>query len=325
MEHDFEALASEFLRVLRGRRSQRAFSRRLGMKSNVAYSWESRRRWPTASKTLWAAGRVGIDVRAALGRFFRAPPSWLGHIEPSSPEAVSLLLEDLRGNASIGDLAERAGRSRFAVGRWLRGDAEPRLPDFLRMIEAASLRMLDFIAALVDPNRLPSARQPWARLVAARRAAYEMPWSHAVLRALELEDYSRLEEHRPGWIAERVGMPASEESGALEILARAGQIRKESGRWLVDEVRTVDTSSEPERDRELKSFWSSVASARVRAGSTGLFSYNLFTVSESDLARLRELHLAYFRALRGIVANSEPPERVVLANVQLFGLDPDPE
>ena len=50
-------------------------------------------------------------------------------------------------------------------------------------------------------------------------------------------------------------------------------------------------------------------------------SYNLFTVSERDLGRLRELHLAYFRELRAIVAESEPAERVVVANVQLFGLD----
>lgn len=325
MELDFEALASDLLRALRGRRSQRAFSRRLGMKSNVAYSWESQRRWPTAARTLWVAERVGIDIRAALVRFFRTAPAWLGRIEPSSPEAISLMLESLRGSASIGDLAERTGKSRFAVSRWLRGDAEPRLPDFFRVIEAASLRVLDFVATLVDVDRLPSAREPWSRLVAARKAAYEMPWSHAVLRALELEDYKRLTAHRPGWIAERLGMSDDDESRALEMLARGGQVRLVGSHWRVDEVRTVDTSTDPKRDRELKAFWSSVASERALAGSPGLFSYNLFTVSESDLTRLRELHLAYFRELRGIVANSEPAERVVLANVQLFGLDRDPE
>ena len=52
-----------------------------------------------------------------------------------------------------------------------------------------------------------------------------------------------------------------------------------------------------------------------------MFSYNLFTVSSRDLERLRELHLAYFRQLRSIVAQSEPAERLVVANVQLFGLD----
>ena len=53
----------------------------------------------------------------------------------------------------------------------------------------------------------------------------------------------------------------------------------------------------------------------------GLWSYNVFAVSEADLVKIRELHLAYFRALRAIVAESSPTERVVVANVQLFALD----
>ncbi|HVZ35590.1 MAG TPA: hypothetical protein VG963_24360 [Polyangiaceae bacterium] len=48
---------------------------------------------------------------------------------------------------------------------------------------------------------------------------------------------------------------------------------------------------------------------------------NLFTISEVDLARLQELQRAFFRQLRAIVAASEPAERVVIANLQLFCLD----
>jgi hypothetical protein len=70
----------------------------------------------------------------------------------------------------------------------------------------------------------------------------------------------------------------------------------------------------------LKTWWSEQALQRLRLNREGLFSYNLFTVSERDYHRLRELHLAYFRELRSIVAQSEPAERVVLANVQLLPL-----
>ena len=38
-------------------------------------------------------------------------------------------------------------------------------------------------------------------------------------------------------------------------------------------------------------------------------------------AEIRELHLAYYRSLRAIVAESEPAEVVAVANVQLFALD----
>jgi hypothetical protein len=64
-----------------------------------------------------------------------------------------------------------------------------------------------------------------------------------------------------------------------------------------------------------------VAADRVAQGDRGQFSYNVFSVSRADFERIRELHLAYFHALRAIVAESEPAERVVVANVQLFALD----
>ena len=67
---------------------------------------------------------------------------------------MSRLLDDLRGSTPILELASRTGRSRFAIARWLKGQAEPRLPDFLRVLEAASQRLLDFLAQLVDPARL---------------------------------------------------------------------------------------------------------------------------------------------------------------------------
>ena len=58
---------------------------------------------------------------------------------------------------------------------------------------------------------------------------------------------------------------------------------------------------------------------------SGLFSYNVFTVSEADFERLQSMHRNYFRALRAIVASSEPAERVCVTNLQLFGLEHEVE
>src|SRR5690606_13340891 len=143
---DYEQLAREWIRALRGRRSQTAFSRRLNCRTNVVYTWEAGRRFPSASKALWAAERAGIDMRSAIGRFYRTPPDWLATGDVHSPAAVARLLEDLRGRTSIQELSERTSRSRFAVSRWLKASAEPRLPDFSRLIEATTLRLLDFLS-----------------------------------------------------------------------------------------------------------------------------------------------------------------------------------
>jgi transcriptional regulator with XRE-family HTH domain len=318
---DYEQLGRELVRALRGRRSQVAFSRRLGFRTNVVYAWESGRRWPTAATLLGAAGRSRIDVRAALAAFFPSPPSWLAKLDPASRDGVAQLLSELRAKVPVVEIAKRAGRSRYAVARWLSGDAEPRLPDFLRLVQACSLRLLDFIALFVDPVVLPSAAADWRMLQAHRKAAYDMPWIPAVLRALELRDYAALGKHRAGWIAARIGISAEEEARCLEVLAQSGQIRERGGRWVIGEALAVDTRQDAEAERRLKAHWAGVGTERLAAATPGLFSFNVFTVSTADLERLRELHRSYFRTMRSIIASSEPSDRVVVANVQLFALD----
>jgi hypothetical protein len=46
----------------------------------------------------------------------------------------------------------------------------------------------------------------------------------------------------------------------------------------------------------------------------------LGTLAHADLERVRELHRRYFSELRSIIAESEPGEHVLLANVQLVHL-----
>jgi transcriptional regulator with XRE-family HTH domain len=324
MRYDYAIIAGEFLRALRGRRSQAAFSRRLGYRTNMAYVWEAGRAFPTAANTLAAARRVGIDVSAALRRFYKAPPPWLDTIDPSTSEGVARLIEDLRGRTSIVDLARAAGKSRFAVARWLRGEAEPRLPDFLLLIEKSSLRLLDWLAAFVDPDSMPSLSRAWAELEASRRAAYDVPWTQAVLRALELTGYRSLRKHEPGWIAARIGISLDDERHCLSLLARTGQISLRHGRWELRQVRTVDTRRDAAAEHRVKRWWAELALERLQAPESGLFSYNVFAVSDADFARIQELQLAYFRQMRAIIAESEPSERIVLASQQLVALDSSP-
>jgi transcriptional regulator with XRE-family HTH domain len=319
-----ETLARQLVRALRGKRSQTALSRRLGYRSNVLYMWESGANFPTAATFFRAARSVGVDVTGALAEFYRRPPSWLTEVDLATAAGAARLLDDLRGNASIVSLASSTKRSRFAIARWLKGTTEPRLPDLLRMIEASTLRLLDFLAAFVDPARLPHVARDWHKLETARRAAFDMPWSHAVLRVLELREYRDLKTHVPGWIASKLGIAREEEERCLKLLVETGQIHRRDKRYRLGDVLTVDTRHDPSGARKLAAFWARVGAERLRAGSQGNFAYNLFGVSNADLERLRELQRGYFAELRAIVANSQPVERVVLANMQLFTLERDP-
>lgn len=234
------------------------------------------------------------------------------------------MLSEVCANIPIVELARRTGRSRYAVARWLAGAAEPRLPDFLRLFEAASLRLLDFIALFVEPSLLPSTSSAWKMLEAHRRAVYELPFTSAVLRAMDLSDYAKLEKHEPGWIARRIGITRDEEARCLSVLEAGGQILRNGARWEPSPELTVDTRKDQRAERTLKETWAKVGLQRLADAAPGLFSFNVFAVSHRDYERLRELHRNYFRQLRSIVAVSQPSERVVVANVQLFPLDPDP-
>ena len=111
---DYRQLASQMLRALRGRRSQVALARRLGYRSNVVYLWESGRALPRASQTLLLAERSGIDVDAAIARFYGRSPDWLAGLG-SGPQRhrrlVSQLLEDQRGNVPAAKLARTSSTS----------------------------------------------------------------------------------------------------------------------------------------------------------------------------------------------------------------------
>lgn len=295
-------------------------SRRLGYKTNILYIWEARKGAPTGAGFLELATKVGVDVRGALEQFYRAPPPWLGQHDPLSVQGVAALLDDLRGATTVVETARKLRVSRFALARWLKGDAEPRLPDFLQLIEVSSLRLLDFVSVLVDPALVPCLKAGWEELQLARRAAYQRPWSHALLRALELEQYRALPAHEEGWLARTLGLPEEEERLCLELLASTGQIELFEGKWRVRQVLTIDTRKDPEAARRLKAWWAEVGSQRFLSETDGVFSYNLFGVSNADFKRIEALQRAYFRELRTIVAQSQPVENVAVVNLQLFSL-----
>ena len=317
---DMNALAAQLIRALRAERSQVQLSRWLGYQSNVITTWENGRRWPSGAELMRLAARTGVDVPAAWADFYRAPPDWLAAVDTTRPDGLARVLADLRGGQSIAALADRAGLSRHAVSRALSGKAELRLPEVLALIEACTLRLVDLIGALVDVHLVPEAARTWASLAQHREAAYAQPWTQAVLRALELADYRALGGHSAAWLSARIGLPEDEVAGCVELLRAAGIVRWDGRRW-VGSARSVDTRRDPATSLRLKGHWADVGLSRLRGGNPGLFSYNVFCVSDADLVRLRALHRQYFQQLRAIVAESEPGERVVVANVQLFALD----
>jgi transcriptional regulator with XRE-family HTH domain len=313
---DVEMLSREVVRCMRGARSQRALSRRMQYTTNVVYLWESGRRWPTAAAFLWLAHRTGVDVAAALRRFV---PEHDPGPEPWRPQAVAALLRHLQGRLPATGLAGQLGVSRHAVGRWLRGEAEPRLPDLLRFVDVSTTRLLEFVSAFVDPAALPESRAPWRRLRAARRLTREQPWAPAVLLALELADYAALPQHDDAWLGRRLGLPPAIVEQCVSLLRDAGQVRMRAGRLERVEVQAVDTRAAG-RPTDLKRWWGQVGLDRLDTAE-GTTSFTVCAVSEADFEAMQAAQRAHYRAMRARIAASTPGERVVLVHLQTVALD----
>jgi transcriptional regulator with XRE-family HTH domain len=322
---NYDRLASELLRALRGGRSQSALARRLGYRANVAHTWERGTRFPPAQVLfhLAVANRISLEAIVRFPRLPAAVPigaAW-------QPAMTAAWLRALTGDTPVVDLARAVGVDRSTVARWLRGTTEPRIPELLALIDRTTHRLVDFVTLFAKPDALPALRDLARDLAAQRRLAYELPWSHAVLRALELHEYRRLPAHVPGVIARAIGIDLETERKLLAELRQAHVIRRQRGKWVLARVLTVDTASQPERNRQLKEHWAEVALGRLRRSkgpSEAFHSYNLFGVSRADFARIRELHVEYFERVRRIVAESELAERVVLLVQELVPLDEPP-
>ena len=315
-----EALASQLLRALRGRHSQAALSRRLEYRSNAFKIWESGRAFPSAARTFAIAKRVGKDTRVGLMRFLgKTAPSMLG-VDLTTGAGVARLLRHLRGRMRVGAIAEATGRDRYAISRWLKGTTQPRLPDLLRLVDAMTHRLPDFVAILVDPSELPEVAETWALLERSRQVARTLPWSHAVLRALELEQYRALPQHEEGWLGAYLGLGLENEKHCLQALQASHQIRWNGSHWEATHALTVDARGDPEAGRNLAVWGAELGATRIAAGGTG-YAFNLIAISAKDLQRLRRLQQEYFAQLRAIVAASEPAEHVAIVNMHLLDLN----
>lgn len=318
-----ESTSRELIRNLRGERTQPWLSRRIGLRSNLVYRWEAGRAWPTAGQLFRIARAVGVKVEGALRRLLGCPAE-AAPLELESRSGVAQLLRTLAGRRSVTELARLLGKSRYVVSRWLGGHTEIRLPDLLRFVEATTHRGLEFLAVFVEPSRLASVAKAWGRLEASRRVAYDEPWSHAVLRAIEVAEFVAGQAPDAAWIAQLLGIPRDEVQRSLTLLARCGQVRKVRGRFHSVGQELIETGGDPERRRALRLFWAQVAVERVTATDEGIHAYNLFTIAEQDLPRLQALHQDFFDGLRALVNESAPAQRILLYSAQLVPLDRGP-
>lgn len=309
----YERAATEFLRALRGDRSQIAFARRLGYRANPITDWENGRRAPTIREALRAALVTHLPVDEAFRQFAPLPTP-----DVSDLSSIALWLDGLRGSRSITELAEHTGASRYSIGRWLSGKSEPRVPDFMRLLDATTARLHDWVHFVVGVDRVPTLYGRFAQVEAARRLALERPWSEAVLRILETTSGRALGRNPAAQIADVLGIDEATVEDLLTELVAAGIVEKRRHRFDVLNNLNVDTASSSADLQRLRTHWARVGLDRLEEGhETDWFAYNVIAVSAEDSLRIEQRLRAAYREVRGIVADSKAPEVPAVLTMQL--------
>lgn len=313
-----EDAASQLLRALRGQRSQQAWAKRLGYKGNPHTDWENSRSFPHLSEALRAAKVARIDVAAAFERF--NPNIQLTKVGDGYD--LGAWMRATLGSTSVSEVARRMAYSRSSLSRWVCGASEPRLPEFLAFVDAATGRVQDWVAELVPIEQVPAlfARHEAAR--AAKQLAFSNPWTEVLLRLIELQRYLELPDHDDGVLAVQLGLPIELVQGAVRALVEARVIERRGTHYAVLSQLTVDTAGGKHQLHALKAHWASVAAERALAPHPGdVFGYNVLSASRADVERIRTVLKNAFREVRAIVSASEPAECVALVNVQVMGWD----
>ena len=314
----WEDVTRELVRALRAERSQAALCRRLRYESNVVYLWESGRRHPTPASLFWLVHRTGGDIDsvldAVIGKKRPTEPPWT---VPGAAEVLTLL----KGGRTAAELAQVIGSTRHTVGRWMRGDTETRTPTFLALVHHCTGDALPFIAAMTDPASLPSLAERWGQRLAARELLTKHLWTQAVMLALELEDYDALTSHEPGWIAERLGIDADEESRCIELLAAAGQVHHDGThyRQVRQPLYNLSTSA---RRQQMRAFWVRQAADRAPGTDGAHVAWRLFTCSERQLHAIKDIQRRAYREMRDVLMQPEGADQVVLASALITPLGP---
>lgn len=315
----WEKAASQVLRAVRSHRSQVAFSRRLGYRSNPVADWEAGRRFPTAAELLRACQKAGTDVREAFSSFDRTTARYLGDADD---EGVAEWLSAWRGSRTLHDVADRCSRSRYAVGRWLNGSTRPRVPDFLRLVEALTGRASDLVAELVPAEHVPALAPLRARSEALRRLQLDVPWAGALLMLLQSAPYQDLPGHRPGWLSRRLGISPDEEIRSLQLLEAAGAVAWDGDRYRARDVLDLHAH----RDDDGLDHWHALAARRMeRPGSEDRFSGMVFLTDDEGYARVQEAVRKALQAVGTPVAEADAVgTRVGLLQVAVVDLTRTP-
>ncbi len=181
---DYNLIAREFLKALRGDLSQRDLSARLGFSFNQVGKWESGHKQIKWTDIVSVIQELNIDLLHHFHCFFTFID------KPRDITDISGLLEQICSNYQAED-------KRYAelVKKWKARSSSPGLVDFLQILDFQSGMLIGWIMSFVDVNKIESLSVRYEELMVRIGLVRDNPQVIYVNAALQLQSYKQLDHH----------------------------------------------------------------------------------------------------------------------------------
>ena len=188
---NYEKLAGEILRSLRGTRTQRQCSELLGYSFNQVGKWESGATHIKWEDFIHVAEALQIPIAKHFNAFF-----WLSEGEFSASSAIKHLAVQL----SLPPRKSPAARA--VMKRWLSGSSSPDFAEVLKMIDSQPAVLIGWLALFVDCASVPGLRARYAIWQLEVESVLSDPRCVFINAALELQSYKDLPIHSDRFLVE---------------------------------------------------------------------------------------------------------------------------
>ncbi len=210
---DYQCLAREVIRALRGSLRQRELSEKLGYTFNQVGKWES-----GATQIKWDDFlRLGNTAGTDMEKFFRYS-FWIKDLEFNAYTSLKSL------ESAIGLHAIKDPSIQLIRRKWLKGAAMPDLADVLKLMGTQLPVLLGWLSLFIDCKTLPTLRGTYAAFLQSLDSIFSRPHIAYVNAALQLEVYKDLSFHDENLLAEHSACSVSELREALKTLISYGLI-----------------------------------------------------------------------------------------------------
>ncbi len=309
---DFERIARELIVALRGRQSTTRLSQRLGFRYDQVSRWEKGDKvffWKDFCK-LCETLKVPLRKQLQFNYIYSHENFHDG----------SELMNALKGDKSISDFAKNLSRKRLVVSRWLSGETELPLAEFLHALYIVHNNADELLDGIVSIGQLPYAASLLEARLKERRLIVKYPWISVLVGALNLEDCPPHPD-TAGFINARFGIKVSTVKKVLSDLQSLGILELDSEGFFKHK-RTFRVGPLKSDSRIIKKYWLRLAQKSLEQPEE-MSGFFLLAVSDQGWAKVVQRYRQFFTELVEIVndpASGPPLKHFRVVNVQLLDL-----